>query len=97
MPVELATEPRNQASPSTVAIRMIAAAVAACAVLGLGARLLMRLIALEAGLRRHFSLGGSLEVVLFGVLLGAPVAAGFWLVRPRLRLPSPYAGLGLGW
>jgi hypothetical protein len=37
--------------------------------------------------RRGFSIGGSLEVVAFGAILGAPVALAFWAARRRWRLP----------
>jgi hypothetical protein len=56
----------------------------------------MRVIVLEAGLPGSYSLGGSLEVVLFGLLLGAPLAAGFWLLRPQLPWRRPLGGLVLG-
>jgi hypothetical protein len=78
------------------AFRLLIAALVAGTVLGVAGRLLMRFIAREAGLPGSFSTGGSLEVVLFGVLLGAPLAAGFWLLRPHLRVPRPLAGLGFG-
>lgn len=56
----------------------------------------MRIIALEAGVPRGSSLGGSLEVVAFGVLLGAPISVLFWLVRSRVPVPTPLAGVVLG-
>jgi hypothetical protein len=80
----------------TVVLHLLIGALIAGTVLGAAARLLMRLIAFEAGLPGFFSLGGSLEVVLFGVLVGAPLAAGFWLLRPRLRWRSPLPGLAFG-
>jgi hypothetical protein len=80
----------------TVASRLLIAALMAGTALGCAGRLLMRVIALESGLPGSYSLGGSLEVVLFGILLGAPLAAGFCLVRPWLRWSSPLPGLTLG-
>jgi hypothetical protein len=63
-------------------------AMAAGATLGVGARVAMRLVALEAGVGASFSAGGSLEVVLFGALVGAPVALGVWACRWRFHLPD---------
>ncbi len=80
----------------SIVLRFVLAAVLAGIVLGVAGRLLMRLIALEAGLPPGYSTGGSLEVVAFGVLLGAPVAIVFWLVRSRISLLRPFAGLTLG-
>lgn len=80
----------------SIALKMISAAVAAGLVLGVSGRLLMRLIAIEAGGARGYSFGGSLEVIAFGVLLGSPVAVIFWLVRSRVPLPAPRAGVSLG-
>ena len=63
--------------------------LAACAgvTLGVAARVAMRLIALQAGVSPEFSLGGSLEVILFGIIVGAPVALIVWASRYRFRLP----------
>jgi hypothetical protein len=55
----------------------------------------MRGVAVEADVRRGFSIGGSLEVVAFGALLGAPVALAFWAARRRWRLPRG-AGTAVG-
>lgn len=70
--------------------------VAAGVGLGIAARVLMRVIALEAGLPGAYSFGGSFEVVLFGLIVGAPIALAFRLVRPRIPLRRPFAGLALG-
>jgi len=84
------------AARAAKAARLVVAAAVAGLGLGVGARLLMRLIALEAGLPGSYSLGGSVDVVLFGLLLGGPIAAGFWLIRPRLAWRRPFAGVALG-
>lgn len=58
----------------------------------------MRLIALEAGMAGGFSSGGSLEVILFGGMIGMPVALLVWACRKRWRLPfwsGTIAGLAL--
>ena len=51
-------------------LRFLPAAVLAGVALGVAGRLLMRLIAIEAGMSAAYSTGGSLEVVAFGVLAG---------------------------
>lgn len=84
------------AAHSQALLRLVLRSVTAGLLLGVGARGLMRLIALEAGLPGSYSPGGSLEVVLFGLIIGAPVALGFQLIRPRIPLRRPLAGLALG-
>lgn len=74
----------------------LGAALLAAVGLGIGARAVMRVIALASGLPGSFSPGGSLEVVLFGALIGFPVALGFFAVRDRVRLRAPYAGAAVG-
>jgi len=56
----------------------------------------MRLIALSAGGAGAFSIGGSAEVVLFGIALGAPVALFFFALRERMPLPVPWGGIAVG-
>ncbi|MFN0179086.1 MAG: hypothetical protein ACKVZ0_09820 [Gemmatimonadales bacterium] len=65
-------------------------------VLGLTGRLAMRFVALEAGMSPGFSTGGSLEVIGFGTLVGAPIAAAFFFLRPRIRVQGPWPGLFIG-
>ncbi len=58
----------------------------------------MRFIALEAGMAPGFSSGGSLEVILFGAMIGIPVALLVWICRAKWRLPfwfGTIAGLAL--
>ena len=68
--------------------------LAACAglILGLGARLAMRVVAMQADVGPEFSLGGSVDVVLFGVMVGAPIALMFWAGCYRVGLP-PSSGV----
>ncbi|MGH7720786.1 MAG: hypothetical protein ACREON_18310, partial [Gemmatimonadaceae bacterium] len=56
----------------------------------------MRVIALSAGGAGAFSIGGSAEVVLFGIALGAPVALVFFALRQRIPLPAPWGGIAVG-
>ncbi len=63
--------------------------------LGVAGRAAMRVVALEAGVNPEFSAGGSLEVVAFGVILGAPVALAVWGCRARWPLPS-WTGVAIG-
>lgn len=64
--------------------------------LGVAGRAAMRLVALEAGVPVSSSTGGSLEVMAFGALVGAPVALVFFLVRARVRTRYPWPGLLTG-
>lgn len=65
-------------------------------VLGLAIRVAMRFVALEAGMSPGFSTGGSLEVVGFGALVGAPIAMVFFLLRPKIGVRGPGPGLLVG-
>ena len=56
--------------------------------LGIAARIAMRFIALQAGVVPGFSSGGSVEVILFGTMIGTPVALLVWVCRGKWRLPS---------
>lgn len=64
--------------------------------LGFGARAVMRVIALASGLPGSFSVGGSSEVILLGALVGLPIALGFFALRGRVPLRTPYPGAFLG-
>lgn len=76
--------------------RLAVGALAAGLVLGVMSRLAMRFVALESGLAGGFSAGGSLEVVLFGALVGAPVALMFALLRPHMAWKRPWLGVATG-
>ncbi len=65
-------------------------------VLGLGGRLVMRLIALAAGLPPGFSLGGSVEVFLTGFFIGLPAALVYAAVRQLIPGPGLWRGAAFG-
>lgn len=65
-------------------------------VLGIGGRASMRAIALGAGLPPGFSLGGTVEVLLTGLLIGVPAAFAFVLLRRFLPRRSISAGAPFG-
>lgn len=65
-------------------------------VLGIGGRAAMRAIALGAGLPLGFSLGGTAEVVLTGLLIGVPAAFAFVLLRRFFPGRSILAGAPFG-
>jgi hypothetical protein len=75
-----------------IGIRAIIAGV----ILGVGGRLAMRAIGMAAGAPTAFSLGGSLEVVAFGALVGIPVAIVFLLARARSRTAAWWPGILIG-
>lgn len=60
--------------------------------LGIGARVVMRIVAWSSGLAGSFSLGGSRDVVLFGVLIGTPFALLFFAARERFAWPRAWSG-----
>jgi hypothetical protein len=64
--------------------RELVAAAAAGIAFGLGARAKMRIVAWTAGLDGSFSWGGSIEVVIGGLLIGAPLALVYAVSRPYL-------------
>ncbi len=76
--------------------RRVVAALALGLALGVGARIVMRLIAHAAGLPGSFSWGGSIEVVLFALLISAPVALLFFAVRGRVRAEARWPGPATG-
>lgn len=78
------------------AVRAVILAAASGLLLGVAARLVMRFVALESGVAPGFSLGGSLEVVVFGALIGMPVALLFFVLRPRVQPRWPWPGLACG-
>lgn len=70
-------------------------AVCAGLILGVAARGAMRLVALQAEVAPAFSWGGSVEIVVLGALVGAPVALVFWACRERFHLP-PWSSVAAG-
>lgn len=87
----------------SLVVSVLSISVAGGIVLGMAARLAMRWVALESGLAPGGSLGGTLEVIAFSVLVGTPIASVFLLLRPRIRVPKPgltaaaFAVVLVGW
>jgi hypothetical protein len=77
-------------------IRLMLISCVCGAFLGVAARVTMRFVALEAGVAPAFSLGGSLEVVAFGALIGAPVALLFLGIRSQVHGWHPWLGVLCG-
>ncbi len=61
--------------------------------LGCGARVAMRALSWLAGTPAEFSSEGSVEIVVFGTLLGAPLALGVFLLRNWRGWTHPWVGL----
>ena len=77
-----------------------AAGMVAGAVAGLGARAAMRMVADGVadgvGVRPDFTLAGTLAIVFFGMLAGAPVGVLYNAIADRLRGPAVARGLVFG-
>ena len=75
----------------------VLAGLAAGIVAGLGARLAMRMVALGVadgvGITPDFTIGGTLVIVVTGMILGAAAGLAFGLVADRLPGPRPLRGL----
>lgn len=76
--------------------RMLAISCLSGLLLGVGARLTMRFVALEAGMPTGFSLGGSFEVIAFGAMVGSPVALLLFALRLQVEFGQPWGGLVTG-
>ena len=74
-------------------LRWVAEAVLAGVLLGLAARLAMRVLAWLSGSAGGFSRGGSVEIVVFGALLGTPVALAVFGIRQWRGWRHPWVGL----
>lgn len=61
--------------------------------LGCGARLAMRVLSWLAAGPAGFSTGGSVEIIVFGTLLGTPIALGIFLLRAWRGWAHPWVGL----
>ncbi len=72
------------------------AALFAALALGVGARLVMRLISRASNLPGSYSTGGSVEVVIFGGLIGFPAALAFFALRQRVKTRLAWPGLAFG-
>jgi len=73
-----------------------AGALSGLLVLGLAGRLAMSATALVAGLRLRWSFGGTVEVVVFGLLVGAAAGVPYGAARGRLPRASPLTGMAWG-
>ena len=73
--------------------RWIAEAIVAGVLLGTAARLAMRVLVWLAGGGGGFSRGGSVEIVVFGALLGAPIALAVFAVRQWRGWRHPWVGV----
>jgi len=76
--------------------RRLAYALVAGLLLGTAARIAMRIVAQLAGGAEGFSWGGTIEVVVLGVAIGAPIALFFLTLRTHLEWPKPWGGVALG-
>jgi protein-S-isoprenylcysteine O-methyltransferase Ste14 len=74
-------------------VRSIAEALLAGVLLGTAARLAMRVLAWLAGTSGGYSRGGSVEIVVFGALLGAPIALAILVLRQWRGWRHPWIGL----
>ena len=76
--------------------RILVASCVSGLALGIAARVVMRFVALESGMSGNFSIGGSLEVVAFGAILGVPIAFLFFALRRRVKMGRPWPGVICG-
>ena len=58
--------------------------ITGAAILGLGGRIVMSLIALLGDATPSWSLGGSIDVIVFGAMAGAVVGVIYAVIAPRL-------------
>ena len=68
-------------------------ALVAGLLLGCGARIAMRVLSWLAGTASAFSTGGSVEIVVFGTLLGTPLALAVFVIRNWRGWTHPWVGL----
>jgi len=64
--------------------------------LGLGGRIVMRLLALLIARDGDFSVGGSLEVIAYGAIVGSVSGATYAVLRPHIRVFWWVQGIVLG-
>lgn len=74
-------------------VRWMAEATLAGVLLGAAARLAMRVLAWLAGTSGGYSRGGSVEIVVFGALLGTPIALAVMLLRQWRGWRHPWVGV----
>jgi len=63
---------------------------------GIGARIVMRIVALAAHQPTEFSGGGTLMILMVGAFCGMPVGLIFAALRRRVRGSAPRQGIALG-
>jgi hypothetical protein len=74
-------------------VEAIAGAALGALILGLGSRIVMRLLAAMIARDTAFSLAGTLEVIAYGAIVGAVAGAIFAVARPRLPTSWPIQGI----
>ena len=82
--------------PRRLGASLLAGTVAGIVILGLLGRAVMRLVGEIAGLPTGGTLGGTLEVVATGALMGAAAGPVYLLLRSRLPGPGSARGLAFG-
>jgi hypothetical protein len=75
----------------------VPAGLLAGAATGVVARIMMRAFALADGMEPSFSIAGTIGVIaIFAVVLGAPLALGYFFLWRQLNLPESIRGLAYG-
>jgi protein-S-isoprenylcysteine O-methyltransferase Ste14 len=74
-------------------VRLAAEAILAGVLLGTAARVAMRVLVWMSGSAGGFSRGGSVEIVVFGALLGAPAALAVLAIREWRGWQHPWVGV----
>jgi hypothetical protein len=86
----------NSPTLRSALLGVAAGALGGLLVLGLVGRAVMSVTAVLAGHALRFSLGGTADVLLFGLLVGAAAGVPYGAIRPRLPRPSRLTGMGWG-
>lgn len=79
--------------PPNPVVGALAGAALGALFLGLGGRIVMRILAIIIAREPTFSIGGSLEIIAYGALVGMVSGAVFALARPILPEQWPLGGL----
>ena len=77
----------------TLIVGAIGGAALGALILGLGGRIVMRLLAMMIARDATFSMAGSLEVIAYGAIVGAVSGAIFSVTRSNLPTPWPIQGI----
>ena len=70
--------------------------MAGAVVLGVGGRMVMRALAVIAEREVEFSVGGTIEVIAFGAIIGLIAGAAFVAIKKYLPGPAPLKGMSFG-